>query len=374
MISYGGLSSRRPVYLNREMTVAIDTKHSAHVAGEIDLQQGDVSSPTSVSAVGESRFWSEYCQILKSEFAGIDVEMFSTKPNAKPLFSSTPRWSGPAAVTKETLAKLYALKSVAFLPESNSSPDKGQHANGSIRSLVAMLNFGFDGLWIVRVSQPAGDFHFSNDKIERLGHHAVKMERAALMSTRVFAAAVEAYASAMQHAQRPFALLDDAFQVTSWNKHFEALSTTYFQTTGGLLAPNNGVDAKLFREATKDLQGGRQIVEMSLRHEHRPCVVALYSVPLARFRLSGKNLIGLELRGALFAPAANSKLLAGLFGLTQREADVAALLSSGKSVNTIAEEHAVSVGTVRVQLKAIFRKMGVAGQVELISKVLGFRF
>jgi DNA-binding CsgD family transcriptional regulator len=61
--------------------------------------------------------------------------------------------------------------------------------------------------------------------------------------------------------------------------------------------------------------------------------------------------------------------LTDLFGLTSREAEVATWLARGKTVADIALANGVARGTVRVQLKAIFRKLAVKSQVELIHRI-----
>lgn len=64
------------------------------------------------------------------------------------------------------------------------------------------------------------------------------------------------------------------------------------------------------------------------------------------------------------------ELLQRLFGLTPAEAQVAALLAAGHSLQAIAEQQSVAVGTVRSQLKTIFSKTGTNRQGELVSRVL----
>jgi DNA-binding CsgD family transcriptional regulator len=61
--------------------------------------------------------------------------------------------------------------------------------------------------------------------------------------------------------------------------------------------------------------------------------------------------------------------LNSMFGLTARESEIAADVVKGSSVAKIAEKNGVTTGTVRVQLKSIFRKTGVRSQVELASKL-----
>jgi DNA-binding CsgD family transcriptional regulator len=63
------------------------------------------------------------------------------------------------------------------------------------------------------------------------------------------------------------------------------------------------------------------------------------------------------------------------FGLTPCEARVAAALAKGLSLNEIAKQHSVGVGTVRGQLKSVFIKTGTRRQGELVAmlaRLVGF--
>jgi len=53
--------------------------------------------------------------------------------------------------------------------------------------------------------------------------------------------------------------------------------------------------------------------------------------------------------------------------LSRREGEVLRLLMDGMSVNKIAETSFVSVGTVRTQVKAVLRKLGVSSQVAAVA-------
>jgi DNA-binding NarL/FixJ family response regulator len=57
--------------------------------------------------------------------------------------------------------------------------------------------------------------------------------------------------------------------------------------------------------------------------------------------------------------------------LSERERQVLAHLVAGSRVAAIANELFISVNTVRNQLKAIYRKLDVSSQVELIERVRG---
>src|SRR6185437_6162727 len=56
-------------------------------------------------------------------------------------------------------------------------------------------------------------------------------------------------------------------------------------------------------------------------------------------------------------------------GFSRRESDIVAMLLSGHRVPTIAESLFVSQSTVRSQLSAAFRKIGVSSQQELIDRL-----
>jgi DNA-binding CsgD family transcriptional regulator len=60
-----------------------------------------------------------------------------------------------------------------------------------------------------------------------------------------------------------------------------------------------------------------------------------------------------------------------VYRLSPAEIDVVQSLRSGLSPGDIADKRGVSVGTVRMQLKSIFRKVGVSRQSELVARVRG---
>jgi DNA-binding NarL/FixJ family response regulator len=59
-----------------------------------------------------------------------------------------------------------------------------------------------------------------------------------------------------------------------------------------------------------------------------------------------------------------------LYGLTEAEARVVAALTLGETVEQIATAHGVRVSTVRAQVRAIFEKMGVHRQTDLVRVAL----
>lgn len=66
-------------------------------------------------------------------------------------------------------------------------------------------------------------------------------------------------------------------------------------------------------------------------------------------------------------PEPSPALLQQIFGLTKREAHVAIKLMCGVTLQEMAEETGVSLGTVRSQTKAVFAKTGTNRQAELVG-------
>jgi DNA-binding CsgD family transcriptional regulator len=60
-------------------------------------------------------------------------------------------------------------------------------------------------------------------------------------------------------------------------------------------------------------------------------------------------------------------VVATAFDLTPGEARVAVAAADGLSPESIASRHAVSIHTVRTQLRAVFAKTGTSRQAELVS-------
>ncbi len=81
-------------------------------------------------------------------------------------------------------------------------------------------------------------------------------------------------------------------------------------------------------------------------------------------------------RAAIFVAAPDSprsideRALIAAYGLTPREAEVAARLASGATVGGLAEEWGIGVNTIRGYLKAVFEKTGTHRQADLVRLVM----
>lgn len=66
-----------------------------------------------------------------------------------------------------------------------------------------------------------------------------------------------------------------------------------------------------------------------------------------------------------------AQVIQALFDLTPAEARVAVAIAAGKTQEDIAASTGLSVNTVKTQLRAVFNKMGVSRQADLVALLAG---
>ncbi|GLS43041.1 helix-turn-helix transcriptional regulator [Methylobacterium brachythecii] len=102
--------------------------------------------------------------------------------------------------------------------------------------------------------------------------------------------------------------------------------------------------------------------------DNNPAMVA-HLVPVrgvARDLFTGSAFILVLTPVEMNAQAPDADLLQGLFDLTAAEARVARAIVAGETVETIILRQGVSESTVRTQLKSVFAKTGMKGQLDLV--------
>jgi DNA-binding CsgD family transcriptional regulator len=125
------------------------------------------------------------------------------------------------------------------------------------------------------------------------------------------------------------------------------------------------------RAAGGDSKGGRRGTTLMVG---RPSGSASYRVvvaPLPDAHRTGSEPCAIVLitdPERAIIPAASQ--LVSLFQMTSAEANVALALCRGERVEDIADERQVSVGTVRCQVKAVFRKTDTDRQADLVRSLL----
>jgi DNA-binding CsgD family transcriptional regulator len=160
---------------------------------------------------------------------------------------------------------------------------------------------------------------------------------------------------------------------------------TLLQERDGLVCDRTGISAAT-AGATRQL---RQLIAIAAQPEkyagaqslrlclprpsmRRPLVIRV--MPLSRAAAETFGSAAAEIIVFIHDPHraghSDEPILMAAFGLTEREADVAALLAQGCDLAMIAEVLSISIGTVRSHLKHVFSKTGTSRQGELIRLVL----
>lgn len=98
---------------------------------------------------------------------------------------------------------------------------------------------------------------------------------------------------------------------------------------------------------------------------HPPYVVSVCPVPLEPLACFANDAAVLVIIRDNAPHAPSVDLIGALYGLTAREAEVAAKLQSGVPLTRVADDLGISVNTARVHLRAIFLKTGTRSQTEL---------
>jgi DNA-binding CsgD family transcriptional regulator len=150
------------------------------------------------------------------------------------------------------------------------------------------------------------------------------------------------------------------------------------QLKDGQLCAAQAADAKALSEAIDAAAighvrpGPRTVIIRGRQPDLPPLVLDVFTLP-ARGRkfdsLSFTPHAMVVARGPRGDEARRAAILEAAYGLSAAESHIALQLAEGKTVQAIAMNRAVAVGTVRAQIKAIFAKMGVNRQIELVARI-----
>ena len=203
----------------------------------------------------------------------------------------------------------------------------------------------------------------------QVNQHLLKLEEKAHIASKALdrlpigIVFVDAKAKAV-YANRKFEKL------TSLNKNLSIKSGRLIAST----SRNTNALHKLIYEAsnTKNRRGGSLVIENAEKSQSLNVLVTPVS-PRQRCSLEGETS---RVNVVLFISTTGEQhdlplnILKDLYSLTQAEAQLAASLANGDSLDAYAEKQGVSKNTVRNQLKACFQKTGVNRQAELVKLLL----
>lgn len=111
------------------------------------------------------------------------------------------------------------------------------------------------------------------------------------------------------------------------------------------------------------------VVVRSCNEAHQPLALEVIALPTPRHGIAFEPRVLVVVRGSGGSAQRKAEVLRSVFSLTSAEAEIALLLTKGNTPETIANVRGVSVGTVRVQIKSILAKLGVARQIELVARL-----
>jgi DNA-binding CsgD family transcriptional regulator len=185
------------------------------------------------------------------------------------------------------------------------------------------------------------------------------------------------------HSDRPFALLSRCGRILECSKGFERLiqSKGVIDTRHGVLVASRPRDRKKFENFLRAALGDTRLVEpplpIRLIGPRSPRGIVMRAIPLAAsndvfdvFRPRSLVTIADLDADSSIAP----EELVTLFGLTIREAEVAGLIGTGRSTSQAATALSLTEHTIRHHLKAIFSKLHISRQSELVALVTKLRW
>ena len=176
-------------------------------------------------------------------------------------------------------------------------------------------------------------------------------------------------------------ILDEAGRILWANRAGEGIAAANdgLAVRGGCLtaasAEENATLARLIREAALTATGqgmaaggALSLTRPSLR---RPFAVLVAPLRIARTVMQSRQpAVAVLVSDPEVKPQPAPELLAQLYGLTAREAELVTLLLDGLDLNDVAERLALSMNTVRTHLREVFHKTGTHRQSELVALVL----
>jgi DNA-binding CsgD family transcriptional regulator len=220
------------------------------------------------------------------------------------------------------------------------------------------------------IGRDLGRAAFTRTEMRRLDRYRPHLARAALLASRLGLERARAATDGMRLIGLPAAALSDNGRVLMANDLFAGLAPAVASRAFDRLALADRSTDQLLHDSLETIAPGAAPLPRSipLRAAAEQPAMILHLVPIRRGAhdiFSAAALLVVTTVGK--APGPSGELLAGLFDLTPAEARLARALVEGRTLDAIAAEAGVSLGTVRGHLKQVLSKTATHRQAELVS-------
>jgi DNA-binding CsgD family transcriptional regulator/PAS domain-containing protein len=276
-----------------------------------------------------------------------------------------------------------AVSSASFI--SDSEMERSTFYNEVIRPVKgfrgASLASRGETQFLLSACRRRGDDPFGQKEIEFLQNLHPHLCSAMEIARRLHAAdaMAQGVSRLLNHIQDGLILLDELGSPVFVNQRAAAILSQQDGLSlrpSGLTAHSASCDRLLRQHVLAACSPGAELKQLRITRpsQRPPLVVRIVPVGVPGFSLLGTA----NARVALFldepdpCPAVDRTALRDVFQLTERECDVATLLTEGASLSVAAERLGISRWTVRYYLKLIFEKTGTNSQVALVARLRGF--
>ncbi|MFO1102466.1 MAG: helix-turn-helix transcriptional regulator [Methylocystis sp.] len=286
--------------------------------------------------------------------------------------------TGPAARSQAT-ARLLAFNRAGFVDAMEVFSEEEYLADpmmtewgtpaGLHHATATAIPVPTGDLVVVQINRRSGEPRFTHADLCRLDAFRPHLARAGLLAARWRLERLRAAADALEMIGLPAAILDAQGTTLAANALFETMTSHVRWLPRDRFAfVDPGANALLQVALTEIADPAATSVRSFPAKGKAGAPVVVHLVPTtgeARDLFDGG--FGVLALTPLGSSAANVTVIQGLFDLTPAEARVASGVAEGLTVNQIASRQAVTVATVRTQIKSVFAKTGSSRQSELAA-------
>ena len=255
--------------------------------------------------------------------------------------------------------------------------DQSRHA-GIFYSMGAVIERTVDRMAVVGVQCGYRSGPFTSEAADLVGHLMPHL-RQAYLTQRTIRAVTQMCATlteTLHLVPSPVLIVDGEGKLEFANRAAEALLSAGdgLRHHRGVVTPASREQAKLFAETLAGLARGRDSVgppshDIAIQRPNagRPLLLRFAVLPRSEGGDGPRIAIYIDLAAGV---AQGIERLQQALGLTKAETRLLSGLVAGESLNALAEQHRVSINTLRVQLNRLFHKTGTHRQAELVRFAL----